>query len=176
MSLRYAVLGLIAELEGASGYDLLKMFELSLDNVWPATQSQIYGELGKLTADGWIEVVGEGPRGRKAYAITPAGRAAMRHWLVDTVPAAPRRDEPMLRVFFLGQVDRAEAAEMLRRHEDAVRGAHAELAELDAQLEWDHDDLSFYGRLVMEYGKRLLAMRTEWAEWARAEIEADPRA
>lgn len=34
MSLRHAVLGLIAEMDGASGYDLLKVFEISLGNVW----------------------------------------------------------------------------------------------------------------------------------------------
>ncbi len=44
MSLRHAVLGLIVEVPGRSGYDLLKIFEISLGNVWSATQSQVYGE------------------------------------------------------------------------------------------------------------------------------------
>ncbi|NED54550.1 PadR family transcriptional regulator, partial [Micromonospora aurantiaca] len=79
MSLRHAVLGLLAELGGASGYDLLKLFEVSLDNVWPATQSQLYGELGKLTDAGLIEVAAEGPRGRREYRITPSGRAELHH-------------------------------------------------------------------------------------------------
>ena len=45
MSLRHALLGLLAE-HPASGYDLLKQFEGSLAFVWPATQSQLYTELG----------------------------------------------------------------------------------------------------------------------------------
>ncbi len=42
MSLRHALLGLLSE-GPASGYDLLKLFDNSLANVWPATQSQLYG-------------------------------------------------------------------------------------------------------------------------------------
>ncbi|MGB0972936.1 MAG: PadR family transcriptional regulator, partial [Mycobacterium sp.] len=42
MSLRFATLGLLAQRPG-SGYDLLKRFEKSMANVWPATQSQLYG-------------------------------------------------------------------------------------------------------------------------------------
>ncbi|MDT7765614.1 MAG: hypothetical protein QOC63_5034, partial [Mycobacterium sp.] len=47
MSLRIAALGLLAQ-EPGSGYDLLKLFEKSMANVWPAKQSQLYGELYKL--------------------------------------------------------------------------------------------------------------------------------
>ena len=45
-----AALGLLARQPG-SGYDLLKTFEKSMANVWPATQSQLYGELNKLADD-----------------------------------------------------------------------------------------------------------------------------
>ncbi|GAA3053757.1 hypothetical protein GCM10020000_39620 [Streptomyces olivoverticillatus] len=62
MSLRHAMLGLLAD-RPASGYDLMKRFETSLSNVWPATQSQVYGELGKLAKSGLLKVAAEGPRG-----------------------------------------------------------------------------------------------------------------
>jgi DNA-binding PadR family transcriptional regulator len=64
VSLRIAALGLLAQ-EPGSGYDLLKQFEKSMANVWPATQSQLYGELNKLAEAGLIEVSDIGPRGRK---------------------------------------------------------------------------------------------------------------
>ncbi|MGG7572607.1 PadR family transcriptional regulator [Streptomyces sirii] len=103
MSLRHAVLGLLAE-SPASGYDLMKLFNASLSNVWPATQSQVYGELTKLTTAGLVEVAAHGPRGRKEYAITEDGLAELRHWLTDVPPGGPTRDDSMLRVFFLGIV------------------------------------------------------------------------
>ncbi|MBT2209220.1 PadR family transcriptional regulator [Actinomadura sp. NEAU-AAG7] len=174
MSLRHAVLGLLAEMDGSSGYDLMRMFEVSLANVWGATQSQLYGELAKLTADGFIEVVEEGPRGRKAHGVTAAGREELRRWLTETAPKAVRRDEVLLRVFFLGLVTPEQ-------REEYLRGRAAELAERQAGIEaveeavsWGEDDLSRYGRLVMEYGKRFMAMRREWMEWALRELEDPP--
>src|SRR5438552_15700987 len=100
MSLRHGLLGLLAN-GPASGYDLLKIFDHSLAFVWPATQSQLYGELNRLADDGLIEVSSEGPRGRKDYSITDAGRAELRHWINDVEPDRIRRNEAMLRVFFL---------------------------------------------------------------------------
>src|SRR5882757_5747211 len=96
MSLRHAVLGLLAE-RPASGYDLMKLFETSLANVWPATQSQVYGEMGKLATAGLLTVSAEGPRGRKEYAITDQGLAELRHWLTETEPERVRRSETLLR-------------------------------------------------------------------------------
>ena len=77
VSLRMAALGLLAQQPG-SGYDLLRTFEKSMANVWPATQSQLYGELNKLADAGLIEVTDIGPRGRKEYRITEAGRDELR--------------------------------------------------------------------------------------------------
>ncbi|WP_433474139.1 PadR family transcriptional regulator [Spirillospora sp. CA-142024] len=172
MSLRHAVLGLIAEMDGASGYDLLKMFEISLGNVWPARQSQLYGELGKLADAGLIEVAEEGPRGRKAYRITEAGRVELRHWLVEVPVKVGRRDEALLRVFFLGLAEPGEAQGYLRRHMEGLGEYLDELKVLEKNIDWGDDDLSVYGRLVMEYGKRFAAMRRDWFEWALREVTA----
>ncbi|PRC58857.1 PadR family transcriptional regulator, partial [Mycobacterium sp. ITM-2017-0098] len=79
-SLRIAALGLLAE-GPASGYDLLKLFEKSMANVWPATQSQLYSEPNKLADGGLIEVSAVGPRGRKEYEITDAGRDELQRWV-----------------------------------------------------------------------------------------------
>ena len=60
-------------------------------NVWPATQSQLYGELNKLASGGLIEVSDIGPRGRKEYRVTDAGREDLLRWMTnpqDNPPAA----------------------------------------------------------------------------------------
>jgi DNA-binding PadR family transcriptional regulator len=104
VSLRMAALGLLAQQPG-SGYDLLKTFEKSMANVWPATQSQLYGELNKLADAGLIEVTDIGPRGRKEYGITPAGRAELQRWVMSPEDDPPFRTASLLRVFLLGEIE-----------------------------------------------------------------------
>ena len=169
MSLRHAVLGLLTE-RPASGYDLMKLFETSLANVWPATQSQVYGELGKLATSGLLTVSAEGPRGRKEYALTDSGRAELHHWLVETEPDRVRRSETMLRVFFLGLMTAPEATEFLGQEAARAAGEGAALRELEESVDWGDDPLSVHGRLALEYGLRLSAMQEEWARWAAGQI------
>ena len=80
MSLKHALIGLLAE-QPASGWDLTRRFEDLLGTVWPAGHPQIYGELRKLEADGFIEIDSEGPRRRKAYRVTESGIEEVRRWL-----------------------------------------------------------------------------------------------
>jgi DNA-binding PadR family transcriptional regulator len=170
MSLRYAVLGLLAE-EPGSGYDLLKTFRDSLANVWPATQSQLYTELGRLTEAGLVEVTAEGARGRKEYDITEAGRAELHHWLVETEPDGFRRNDLLLRVFFLGSLTPREAQDYLLELARIMTERHAELGKL--QKHWpygDEDNIAHYGKLVLEWGVRFTEMQREWSEWAAKEV------
>ncbi|WP_433235187.1 PadR family transcriptional regulator [Streptosporangium sp. CA-135522] len=176
MSLRHALLGLLSQ-GAASGYDLLKIFEISLANVWPATQSQVYAELGRLADAGLVEVTAEGPRGRKEYAVTPAGLAELHHWLTEVQPAPlSKRSEMLLRVFFLGQISPEERRAYLRRQTESAARRSERLIALKEVVEREEDDLSVYGRLALEWGLRFSAMQREWAEWVEAEIggDADP--
>ena len=90
-------------------------------NVWPATQSQLYGELNKLADAGLIEVSAVGPRGRKEYAVTDAGRAELLRWIIDSArrPARPRPE--LLRVFLLGEIPADEAREYIDGRRRACR-------------------------------------------------------
>ncbi|MBD0745815.1 PadR family transcriptional regulator [Streptomyces sp. CBMA152] len=170
MSLRHAVLGLLAERQ-ASGYDLMKLFETSLAHVWSATQSQVYGELGKLADSGLVEVAAEGPRGRKEYAITEPGRVELHHWLTETEPSRARRSDSLLRVFFLGVLTPLEAQTYLLTEAERSSRQLAGLKEAEAEIEWDDGPIALHGRLALEYGKRLSAMHEEWARWAADQIK-----
>jgi PadR family transcriptional regulator AphA len=169
MSLRHAVLGMLDE-EPGSGYDLLKRFERAMSNVWAATQSQLYGELGKLEKAGLIRVHAEGPRGRKEYAITDDGRAELRHWLIEVKPSRSPRNEVLLRVYFLGSVPPDRAKEFIESMGETGRLREERLTELESTIGWSDDDASLYGRLVLEWGKRFSAMQREWADWATGQI------
>lgn len=169
MSLRHAMLGLLAD-HPASGYDLMRTFETSLANVWPATQSQVYGELAKLTKDGLLEAASEGPRGRKEYAITDSGLGELRRWLLQDEPRKVRSDA-LLRVFFLNRLTPVEAVAYLHGEAERAARQHQGLRELEQKVEWDDGPLSVNGRLTLEYGLRFTAMREEWARWAAEEYQ-----
>ncbi|MEV5750362.1 PadR family transcriptional regulator [Actinoallomurus sp. NPDC052308] len=170
MSLRHAVLGLLSS-GPASGYDLLKIFEISLANVWPATQSQLYAELNRLADAGFVAVAAEGPRGRKEYAITDAGRAELHHWMTEVEPAQVNRSDMLLRVFFLGVLDPDEARTYLHSRAEVADQRHRALAELREFVAQGDDPLSVYGLLALEWGLRFTATQREWAEWAEQEID-----
>jgi DNA-binding PadR family transcriptional regulator len=168
MSLKHALLGLLSE-RPASGYDLLKRFETSLANVWPATQSQIYTELTKLAGTGLITVSAEGPRGRKEYALTGEGLSELRYWLTETKPQRNTRSDVLLRVFFLGVLTPEQAREYLAELIEMSEQGYEHLRRLAETVDGD-DSLAVYGRIALEYGLRFNAMRREWAEWAAGRI------
>jgi PadR family transcriptional regulator AphA len=170
MSLKHAALGLLTR-GPASGYDLLQDFQKSLANVWPATQSQLYAELGKLADAGLVTVSAEGARGRKEYALTDGGMTELRHWLVDVEPTAVRRSDMLLRVFFLDVVGTDQAESYLRGRAAWAAGYHDELRAVRDSIPDEPDNpLVLYGLMAMEWGLRFTAMQQEWAEWATKEL------
>jgi len=170
MSLRHAALGLLAD-GPASGYDLLKIFDRSLAFIWPATQSQLYGELNRLADEGLIEVTHEGARGRKDYTITERGRAELEHWITDVEPDRIRRNEAMLRVFFLGTVGPEHAKTYLEREAAVNEDLEELLQTIERDTDWDTSDFSRYGHLVIESGRRYAHAQAQWAHWAASQVD-----
>ena len=170
MSLRHAALGLLSR-GPASGYDLLKVFEASMANVWPATQSQLYGELNKLAEAGLIEVADVGPRGRKEYAITDAGRAELHRWMTSPQDDPAFRSAQLLRVFLLDELPEPQA----RAYLEAVRAyADSELKRYEQIRdghEWSGGGDAFFARAALENGLRFTRMQSDWASWVLAELE-----
>ena len=170
MSLRFAALGLLAQHPG-SGYDLLKRFEQSMANVWPATQSQLYGELNKLANAGLIEVSAIGARGRKEYRITDSGRAELLRWITDPGDDPPLRLPDLLRVFLLDRIPPEQArwhVQAMAEHADSELSRLGELR--DAPI-WDDTDADFYARAALEYGLRTAVMQGDWARWLLSGID-----
>jgi len=170
MSLRHGLLGLLAD-GPASGYDLLKIFDRSLAFVWPATQSQLYGELNRLADDRLIVVSNEGPRRRKEYTITPAGRTELARWLTDAEPDRIRRNDAMLRVFFLGTLQPEQAKAYLEREADVHENFEHLLSDIVSETDWEARSFNRYGRLVIESGIRYAHAQAEWARWAAQQVD-----
>ncbi len=171
MSLRHAILGLLAG-GPASGYELTKQFDLSLANVWSARHSQIYPELQKMAAAGWVVVGEEGARGRKEYEITAVGRAELERWLTSPLPERTQRNELLLRVFFLWTLREEDAERFLVDAAARAREIHARLDALDVAIPWDDTRSDLMGRLVLEQGLRVATAIADWADWAAEQIRA----
>jgi DNA-binding PadR family transcriptional regulator len=168
MSLRHSLLGLLAE-QPRTGYELARLFDESLLNVWPASHSQIYPELAKLAADGLIRQTASGPRGKKVYSITPDGLDEVMRW-VRTEPDHSTRNPSFLRVFFLWLMEPEDALAFLER-EELVH--EAKLREFEAKTEQPVRDTTreWAFRLALDWGVRYEREMLAWNTWARRQIE-----
>ena len=164
MSLRHALLGALAD-QPRSGYELLKHFEQSLAQAWPASHSQIYPELGRLLSEQLIEQTAAGARGSKTYALTDTGLAEVRRWLRETEPDRRVRNDALLRMFFLWLLEPDEAREHLERERAYWQGILAELRETEAKPPGQtRKERAF--RLSLEGGIRMVESRVHWLDWA----------
>jgi len=121
-TLRYIILGLLGA-HPMSGYDIKRAFDRALASYWNAGNSQIYTTLKALSQDGLVEaelVVQDARPNKKIYHLTPAGEAALRAWLADSVPERFTKDEFLTKLFFCGQTDDATALRHLREHRDTL--------------------------------------------------------
>ncbi|RSS58574.1 PadR family transcriptional regulator [Streptomyces sp. WAC01280] len=100
MSLKHAVLAALLEGE-ASGYDLAKIFDVSVANFWAATPQQLYRELERLAEAGLItaRVVEQERRpNKRMFSLTEPGRQDL--YAYTSAPPRPSaiRDELMVQV------------------------------------------------------------------------------
>ncbi|MFH9012010.1 PadR family transcriptional regulator [Streptomyces sp. NPDC017943] len=144
MSLKYAVLAALLEGE-ASGYELSKLFDVSLANFWAATPQQLYRELERLAQDGLIQarVVRQERRpDKRMFTLTEEGRRDLRAFAA-TPPRRPTaiRDELLIKI---------------QAMDDGVDPA-ATRALVEERREWARGKLARYLRVR----ERLLAGRSE---------------
>ncbi len=168
MSLRMALLGLLISRGPASGYSLSKAFQDTLSHVWSASHSQVYPELGRMAERGLVTVEADGPRGRKPYTVTDAGRAELERWLTEEEPGRAVRSEVALRAFLLPVVDVRQGLELTRGEAVYHRERSRRLDELRGLLDDGLND--GFGRYAAELGARVSRALAEWAEWATDQL------
>lgn len=112
MSIRYAILGLLAE-QPMHGYRLKEIFDLRVSPLWGLTTGQIYQSLGALERAALVESRGErkGRRpARRVYTITSAGRRDLTAWL-GAKPAVwnrPFREDLLIRLMMLREEEASD--------------------------------------------------------------------
>jgi PadR family transcriptional regulator AphA len=159
MSLRHAVLGLLA-VEPATGYDLAQRFDRSLANAWHASHSQIYPELARLQDAGMVEVVGEGARRSRTWAVTSEGREELRRWMTETEPNRSQRNETAVRWFLLSVISPADQRVALERELAFSEEEIERLQELAERLDAVPHPQAF--RSTVELGLRLTSVMRDW--------------
>lgn len=117
MSLPHALMVSLIE-KSCSGYDLAQRFSKSIGFFWPASHQQIYRELAKMEAKGWVKSEAEaGSKTRKrTYQVLDAGQEELKRWVAEPSDPVHIREEFVVRL-------RADAAigplgleaELLRR-------------------------------------------------------------
>ena len=112
-----------------------------------------------------------GPRGRKEYRITEAGRAELRRWIANPDDDPPFRSTGLLRVFLLGEIPRDQARKHVVAMVDEAEGEVRRLEELRDSIDWKEGDGAFFSRAALEYGLRMNAMNAAWANWLVKEID-----
>jgi DNA-binding PadR family transcriptional regulator len=149
-----------------SGWELVAVADERIGAFWSLTRSQVYRELAAMAAAGLVEAGETGPRERRPYALTDAGRAAFRAW-IETVPAAEQIRYPLLLAISFGRHlepdalaafvagHRAEHERRLAAYREAAPavleqgGAHA-AAVLDFGLRYEEAVLAWFEALPRE--------------------------
>jgi DNA-binding PadR family transcriptional regulator len=171
MSLEYAILGFL-NYGSFSGYDLKKMFDVSVRHFWPADQSQIYRTLSRLEDKGWAEmqVIEQADRpDRKEYHITEAGQTELRRWLITPLRPKEMRHEGLIQVFFAGQLSDEEILEMLERTAEKLRMLLAGYAQVPQESAECRELVGspreeFFWMLTLDWGIHSAQAQLEWLE------------
>ena len=134
MSLRYGILGLLAE-QPLHGYEVKSRFEELLGGTWEVNIGQVYATFQRLERDDLIEAVGErGDRGKLAYRLTDAGRRSLEEWL-ETPDAEPQamREEVYVKLLLGNRIGNGSLERLLNRQRSVHLQRRHDLAALEDQ-------------------------------------------
>ena len=173
MSLEHAILGFVHE-RPRSGYDLKKAFDRSVAHFWPASQSQIYRTLDRLTRDGMVEVQviqQDGKPNRKVYHLTEDGLLELRDWLVSPLPLNPFREAFLIQFFWADAITRDELVKLLEdrasKHRERMEYYIGALQRFEGKPPvgvWD----KVLQPLIVDAG---IAQEKAWLSWIERTVE-----
>ncbi len=177
MSLPHALMVSLIE-KSCSGYDLAQRFGKSIGFFWPASHQQIYRELAKMEAKGWVKSEAEeGSKTRKRiYQVLDAGRDELKRWVAESSEPAHIRDEFIVRL-------RADAAigplgvetELLRRaqiYEQKVKVFHAiEQRDFIDKIKQDPSKNTRSLKIQHMILKAGIAHEESWLQWCKDMVE-----
>ena len=164
MSLKYAVLGLLAE-SPKYGYEIKRRFEGALGNAWSLSYGQLYPALHDLSALGWVTKKSE--PGKKAaekniYSMTDKGKKKLEEWLLKPVRTIYKvKDELTLRLMFFGKLSPEAVREYLAAHQ---KRTILQKESFQLTLETLKDGMDCYLQAIIEKGIIHLEAENQWLQ------------
>ncbi|MFG2817026.1 MULTISPECIES: PadR family transcriptional regulator [unclassified Streptomyces] len=175
MSLPHAILTALLE-KPSSGLELTRRFDKSIAYFWPSTHQQIYRELGKLEAEGFIRALpsAQPARGqKKSYEVLPAGREELARWTAAPQDPRPLRDAMLLRMRAAAVVGTAGLAADMRRHLELHESQLAVYQEIE-QRDFPPGRDSPQDRLRHLVLRAGIDLETFWAQWLTEALKDFP--
>jgi DNA-binding PadR family transcriptional regulator len=154
-----------------TGWELVATADERIGAFWSLTRSQVYRELARMARTGLVVAGATGPRDRRPYSLTAAGRAAFRHW-AETMPGPEQIRYPLLLAISFGaHVPQASLAAFVAAHrrEHRERLATYERALPDVRARGDAHAVA-----VLDFGIRYERAALGWFETLPPEIAGPP--
>jgi len=177
-SLDLALLGLIAEVPGVSGYDIMKIFDLSMAHYWHAHPTQIYPTLDRMEEFGLIKrrnVVQRNRPNKRLYTITPAGERLLIEWLESPFEGINLKHPPLLRCRFLGHLGPDGAIAVLKEERRSWAIHLKRYREIEKTYFADgkgyRDVNAMFSMFTLKRGIDWMGENIRWCEWAIGEVD-----
>ncbi len=161
------LLGLLT-VEPMSGYDLGQGIRASIGHFWNESYGQIYPNLKKLAAGGFVTVKSERQKGkpdRQIYSITPKGRTRLAKWLaVEPQPEIPR-NELLLKLFFGTQASPQALLGYVERTVERERAVLQEIKRIEREeiTQMARYPDAPYWKIAARFGQLELEAHLRWA-------------
>jgi PadR family transcriptional regulator, regulatory protein AphA len=177
-SLDLALLGLIAEVPGVSGYDIMKIFDLSMAHYWHAHPTQIYPTLDRMEEFGLVKrrnVVQRNRPNKRLYTITPSGERLLIEWLDSPFEGINLKHPPLLRCRFLGHLGADGAIAVLQEERRSWAIHLKRYRELEQNYFADgkgyRDVNMMFSMFTLKRGIDWMEENIRWCDWTIGEIE-----
>ena len=179
MSLKHALLGFL-NYGPHTGYELKKVFDISVAHFWNAELSQIYPSLKSLEAEGLVEMnveVQSDRPNRKVYSITDDGRRELIEWLATPAESDQVREPLLVKLFFGSSLSKRDLLAVLHKRVDDLRqtvlkGQHGTDAVPDLARVIGLEREGLFWELTMDAELKHSEAALEWTEEAIRRIES----
>jgi DNA-binding PadR family transcriptional regulator len=162
------LLGLL-EIEPMSGYDLGLNIRASVGHIWNESYGQIYPNLKRLAAEGFVTAKTERQKGkpdRRIYSVTKKGQERLAKWLAVEPQPEIARNELLLKVFFGAQVPAEVLIGFVERMVEREGAVLKELTRLEHEeiAQSQHYPGAPYWKMAARFGQMELKAHLRWAE------------